>query len=174
MNLIQQAKSKPDAFCELYKLHLEPIYQFIFFRVKSREIAEDLTSSTWEKILKGIVSFKSNNEAAFRAWIFQIARNTVFEHYRQKNELPLNEEALAIKSEEALPSQEVQTKENSEEIRCLIEALPDAQKEIVIMKFFSDLKNKEIAKILEISEKTVASNLSRALATLELRFKKLQ
>ena len=68
----------------------------------------------------------------------------------------------------------MQQDENAKQIRTLINALPDEQRETLTLRYFSDLRNKEIAKALCVSQKTVASNLSRALQTLRERWKNLQ
>lgn len=145
-------------------------------RLHNAKECEDLTSHVWETVLKNIQHLNSDKTVVFRAWLFTIARNCLNKYFSEKQNtaLELKEEHEAVRSQEPQPNETVEEKENAEQIHTLINALPDEQRETLTLRYFSDLRNKEIAKILTVSEKTVASNLSRALQTLRERFKNLQ
>lgn len=170
--LIKQAKYNPEAFSELYRANIKMTYNYLYSRLQNRQEAEDLTSIVWEAVLKNISQLKTNKEVGFKCWLFTIVRNTFYKHL-EKNKNTIHSQLLTENKDET-PDQFLQTKEDKKHINIIIDALPAQQKEIVYMNFFADLKNKEIAVILDISEKTVASNLSRALETLRQRWKKLQ
>lgn len=138
-SLIQKAKKDPAAFGELYEKYYDPIYAFIYFRTKDRETTEDLVSTTWEKVLTNLQSLHSNNATVFKVWLYKIARNILFQHYREK------------------PTQSLPFPENFE--------IPSKE------NFVEELKNKEIAKILNESERAIAVYLSRALKTFKNRLK---
>ncbi len=173
--LIKQAKSSPSAFTKLYETHVNSVYQYCAYRTKSTAEAEDLTSEIWETALKHMHTLESNHPIAFKAWIFKIAQNCVYKHWKKRKEfLDLSGEAENIKSEEASPDAETRQEDEAKELRDLVETLPEQQKETIALRFFSELRNKEIATILGVSEKTVASNLSRGLNSLHKWLKKLQ
>jgi len=174
MSIIKKAKSDSSAFLHLYDLYVERIYNYIWRRIQNRNDAEDLTSMVWEKALKNIKNLKSDEEHGFIAWLFAIARNELNQYFKDSQkykhlELLENHEDVchgpAELANESFTENLIQTSLNS---------LPPKQKEAVELKYFADLRNQEIAKILEISEKTVASNLVRALNTLKLSLQKLQ
>lgn len=172
--LIKQAKTSPEAFTRLYETHVDAVYQYCAYRTHTIEEAEDLTSEVWENALIHIRELKSNHPIVFKGWLFKIAQNCIYKHWKKKTPEGLGEEAECIQSEELNPEQESKRQNEAEELRTLVKALAPQQQETVALHFFSGLRNKEIAKILDLSEKTVASNLSRALDTLHGWLKKLQ
>lgn len=173
--LIKQAKTSPKAFTKLYELHVDAVYQYCAHRSHSTQEAQDLCSEVWESVLNHIGELKSDHPTVFKGWLFTIARHCVYKHWKKRqpnNEL--NEQTHQIPSNEANPATAHEQDENAKQLRLLVEALPEQQGEVVALRFFSGLRNKEIATLLETSEKTVASNLSRALDTLHGWLKKLQ
>ena len=177
-NLIKRAKYDPQAFAELYRLHFQSTYNYIAFRLHNEMETEDLVSQSWELVLKNITNLKSNHPIVFRAWLFTILRNTLQKYFiaKPKNTtLPLEDYSEKLSTPNA-DSPLVKALKNDQIVQMgiFINALPEKQKELIILHFGSDLRNKEIAKILNISEKTVASNLCRALETLRKNYKNLQ
>lgn len=156
--VIQAAATEPKAFSKLYRHYLKSTYAFIAFRVNRIADAEDLTSDLWIKVLERLPSLQSNKPEVFRAWIYTMARNLVIDFYRKKNPtLSLNED-IEISDEAKLDDFLFETSS----ILKLVKTLPKQQAEVVSLKYFSDLRNKEIAKLMKLSEKTVASHLTRA------------
>lgn len=80
--LIEQAQSgKGDAFGLLYVRYYDTVFRYIDFRVRNRQLAEDLTEDTFERALKRIGSFTWQGRD-FSAWLVTIARNLVADHYK--------------------------------------------------------------------------------------------
>lgn len=156
--VIRAAASNPQAFSKLYQHYLKPSYGFIAFRVNRIADAEDLTSELWMKVLDQLPTLKSHKPEVFRAWLFTMARNLITDFYRKnKSALPLNEEmeiATQDKKDDELFEKDL--------VQKLVRTLPNQQAEIVSLKYFSGFRNKEIAKFMNLSEKTVASHLVRA------------
>ncbi len=76
-------------FGELYDRYAEPLYRFVYYKVFSKEIAEDLVSDVFHKALKQLHSFNPT-KGNFSQWIYTIARNTVIDHYRtHKRNIPI-------------------------------------------------------------------------------------
>ncbi len=174
--LVQKAYHDPEAFGELYELYFDKIFRFTVYRVSSLENTEDIVEDIFEKALKNLSHFHWRKNANFGSWLFQIARNTIIDYYK-KNSIrkTINVADLPeIASNEILPSDTVKRKEIFQDLQKLIDNLPQRQAEIVILRFFGERRNKEIAEILKISEKTVASNLCRALRTLHRHYRDLQ
>lgn len=164
-NLIEKAKKSPEAFDELYRKYMPRTYMFISARTNDIQEAEDITSEIWIKILNKINDFNSEHEYSFDAWIFSITRNHLTDYYRKKsriNEYKTLKEIDNIAQDNNI-DKDVDNKILRNKFDKIIQNLPPQQAETVKLKYFGDLKNKEIAIIQEISEKTVASNLTRAL-----------
>src|ERR1700690_2325323 len=82
-SLLAKAKKGEDAaFGDLYNLYFKKIYQFIYYRVGHKEVAEDLAEDVFLKAFTKISSI--NQSGAFSGWLYQIARNQVIDYYRQK------------------------------------------------------------------------------------------
>ena len=174
MDIIQKAKSDPIAFGQLYELHMEALYQFVAFRVSTTNDAEEITSQIWEKAFHGIAQLKTTEDLGFKCWLYQIARNKIRDYYRQKAPLlSLDPEADIMDSFSDI-QKNLQSSIEHEELKQLIQSLPKKQRETILLSLFSDFKNNEIAQLLHISEKTVASNLSRAIQFLRSHWKNLQ
>ena len=93
--LVARAASDAEAFAALYRRYVEPIYQFAYRRSGSREVAEDVTSATFEKALRSLDGFHWER-GGFRAWLYRIASNEVADHHRrlQRDSTPTAQRVL--------------------------------------------------------------------------------
>src|SRR3990167_15144 len=89
--LLEKAKlGEEAAFGEIYNLYFKKIYRFVFYRVGHKEVAEDLAEEVFLKAFGKLASVNENQ--AFEAWLYQIARNLIYDYYRQKKiTVPLEE-----------------------------------------------------------------------------------
>lgn len=71
-----------DEFEDIYEMHSDKVYSYIFLLVRNKETSEDLTQETFIKAYRNIKSFRK--ESSIYTWLTQIARNTVFDFYRKK------------------------------------------------------------------------------------------
>jgi len=162
--LIQQAQHDPAAFRELYRHYFPRVYGYVAYRVGRREDAEDIVSDIFLKVIEKLDTFENRGAGAFAAWVFRIAHNAVSSHHRQRDMLPLQED---WHSSFASPDQQVIQQEQQARLRDQIAALPPRRQEVIMLKYFGGLRNQEIAAVLELDERTVASHLSRALEDLQ-------
>lgn len=174
MNLIERAKGDADAFIQLYDKYVERVYQYLLKRARSCQDAEDLSSQVWEKALQKISALKTDEEAGFLAWIFTIARNEVNQYFRKSSITMTDDEPEKYSDSAKSPEELAKQNFDSKLIKQQLECLPKKQRESIELKYFAGLRNKEIALVLKVSEKTVASNLLRGLEFLESSLKKLQ
>src|SRR5437764_15102430 len=93
--LIERAKDDADAFAALYRRYLSPVYGFAFRRSNSREVAEEVTSATFERVWKGLGAFEWKG-GGFEPWLFRIAAVEVAAYYRrqQRSDRPRAQRAL--------------------------------------------------------------------------------
>lgn len=174
--LVKKAQKDPTAFAELYNFYFNAIFRYTAYRIGNQSDTEDIVSDIFEKVLRHLQKFRFQKGAHFSSWLFRIARNTIIDYYKSKEKRKFVNLAdlPEIASHEILPEENLKRKEVFLELQKLVNSLPPRQAEIVSLRFFGERRNKEIAKILEISEKTVASNLCRALRTLHQKYKELQ
>ncbi len=154
-------KGDKEAFSEIYDNYLDKIYRFVYFKVSSKETAEDISGETFLKTLDYIISDKEIEN--LQAFIYRIANNLIIDHYRQnKKDVPLEnvEHSLLDNKERHLLSDDLKTVEKA------LYELKDDHREIIILCYLDQLSTKEAAQILEKPEGTIRVTLHRALKTL--------
>jgi len=161
-------KGDKNAFGEIYELLLDRVYRFIYFRTGNKEDAEDLTETVFIKIWKSIPSYK-NKGLPFEAWVFRIARNIVIDHYRTKKPKITLDENLkdSLPDNKETPEDLLHNEMLKKIILNKMRLLPEAYKEIIILKFIEDKENSEISDILEKPIDQVRVLQSRALKALK-------
>lgn len=159
------------AFEIIYERLFTPIFRYIYFRVKEVEEAKDLTQVVFIKIYNYLGKHPTENSRPL-PYFFTIARNTVIDHWRGRNW----RETKTTSSLENLPEIEVSDHNPLEKrelgglVQSALESLPEAQAEIITLKFISELENKEIAEITGKREEAVRQLQSRGLKNLRKYF----
>jgi len=171
----EKALSVREIFARLYDEYLDKVYRYIQYRVNSMQLAEDLTSTVFEKALVNFDKF-SNDRASFSTWIFSIARNVVIDHYRvssKRQTTPLEELADQSSGEQSLEEQ-LERKDERERLNLCLAGLSEEEREIVQLKFGVELNNRLIGKMLGLSESNVGTKLYRAIRKLRDSFQELR
>jgi RNA polymerase sigma-70 factor (ECF subfamily) len=150
---------------EVYAEQLPRVYNFFRYRVGNGPVAEDLTSVTFEKAWRGRNRYR-RDLGAFGTWLMAIARNVAVDHYRRRRpEAPL-EEAVAVAAAGSGPEELAERRSDMERLGGLIAALPERERELIALKYGSELNNREIARLTGLSESNVGTRLHRAVQTL--------
>jgi RNA polymerase sigma-70 factor (ECF subfamily) len=172
--LMQLAKSgDAEAFGRLYELYFTPVFRYIYFRVKDKETANDLTQTVFLKVFSALPNFREQNKSPL-AYFFTVARNTVIDYWRTKKEILLNVPTNVfekIPDKANNPLELIEKEETSKAIRRAIHELTEIQQEVIMLKFINDISNKEIAALLGKTEESVRQLQCRALKTLQRIFK---
>jgi RNA polymerase sigma-70 factor (ECF subfamily) len=160
------------AFGEIYNLYFKKIYQFIFYRVGHKEIAEDLAEEVFLKAFTKIASISENG--AFSGWLYQIARNQVIDYYRAKKlTISLDEIENTLEYESNII--DVVNLEHQQKVMLkLIKELAPEQQIVLKLKFFEDLENAEISEMLHKSEGAIRVIQHRGITKLQELIKKSQ
>lgn len=172
--LIEQAQAGADGVRELYRRYLQRVYAYVAYRVGRVQDVEDIVAEIFLKMLRGLATFEYRGPGTFAAWLFRIAHNEVNQFYRQRQKhiSPVSLDDLPeIRAEVLAPDQLMLRKEQFDQLRLLIAALPDRRREIITLRFFGGLRNQEIAAVLGLDERTVASHLCRALDDLRRHYR---
>ena len=171
--LIAQGQHQPDAFRELYRHYFPRIYAYVAYRVGGRQDAEDVVAEVFLRVVKSLGRFEYRGAGSFAAWIFRIAHNRVNQFYRKQTHafesLSLHD-LPDIQSDSVSPDVQLLRKEQFARLHSLIATLSPRRQEIITLRFFGGLRNRDIAQVLGLDERTVASHLSRALADLERKY----
>ncbi len=168
--LINAAKKDPKAFGELYKVYVDRIYNYIFYRTGSAKDAEDLTGKVFFKAMKHINGYKHMG-LPFSAWLYRIAHNLVANYHRdrsRKQEISLDSvPGQTLPQKGMQPETKVVQSQEVERLLITIRDLAPNRQELLILKFVDQLSNAEIGRIMRKSEGAIKSLYHRTL--LELR-----
>lgn len=144
-----------EALEQLVRLYYEKIYNYIFYRVQDRTLAEDLTQDVFVKLTKSIHTYMPT--ASFSAFLYRIARNTVIDHYRTAKRLDEIPETTPA-------SDNLAQTEARLDVQIVLQKLPPKQRECMILYYLQELSYREISQILDIPIPTAKSRVQRGLA----------
>lgn len=156
----------------LINRHQSKIYAFIYSKLSDRDLADDVFQDTFIKVIKTLKSKLYNEEGKFLSWVMRIAHNLIIDHYRKNKRMPLLRETeefsifslisdKSLNVEQALISYQVES-----DVQKIIEALPDDQKEVVMLRIYQDLSFKEISDLTGVSINTALGRMRYALQNL--------
>jgi RNA polymerase sigma-70 factor (ECF subfamily) len=166
----------PKAFAELYDIYAPRIYRYVYFKVQTEDIAEDITADvflkSWEYIQR-----REKQISSFRAFVYQMARNAVADHYRERAKQ--NTTAQSHEQLDQLPSLHpslaalVEQQSDLDVVNKALAGLKDEYREALLLKYVEDYTTRDIAKILDKSNGAVRVTIHRALEALREEIKKL-
>lgn len=138
--------------------------------VNNYDVAEDIFQETWIRVIRHISSFRG--DAKFSTWLFQIARNVYRDSMRKKRGLFY----ISIEETEELTSEstvDITNINEMEYVRKIVAGLPVKMKEVIVLRYYHDLKIKEISEVLGCSPGTVKSRIFNALKIIRKKRKLL-
>ncbi len=153
-------------FSIIYDQYVDKIYRFIFLKVNSQEIAEDLTSETF---LKGWGAFKNPNDIKNPpSFLYKIARNLVIDYYRQKDQKKtISVDDLRITDPRSNLEEKAILNSDLSIVKEALGNLKEDYQTVIIWHYLDDLTIPEIAKVLQKSEEATRVMLHRALKELK-------
>ena len=162
--LVLRAHTEAEALGRLYELYYERIYGFCVHRLFSQNIAEDVTSSVFLNVARGIRDFKGRTEQDFRSWIYAIAANQANAYIRKTSRRKkLLETTVGLTTVSANESTDKSSGPDWPQLYTAILKLKPQHQTIVTLRFFENLKYEQIAQILNVKEATVRVTLHRIL-----------
>lgn len=162
--LVGRAKfGDKEALNEIIEMYYDEIYKFLYRRMGNKAAAEDVTQDTFIKFIKNLPYYKEKNK--LKSFLFAIAINTSNDFFRrQKQETSLP--SIDNVGEEITEDETLQ-KEEALIVRQAVLSLPGVQRDVIILRFYHDLKIKEIASVQKVPVPTVKTRLRRALKALK-------
>lgn len=158
------------AFDILLVRHKQSVFNYIYFTVRNRELAEDIFQETFIKAIVTIKQGRYTETGKFRAWISRIAHNLIIDHFRQeKNENTVSNDEAPIDLLnnpnlcDGTIEDELVRMQITSDIRKLISFLPDNQREVLEMRYYQDLSFKEIADLTDVSINTALGRMRYAI-----------
>lgn len=153
------------SFGTFYQDYAGKIYAFLYCRVQHKQLAEDLTSQTFIKALEKFDQF-DEGKGTFSAWIYQVARNTLTDHYRSHRSHSDIDTAEELRSDEDIAAT-VKDRESFGKVRDALQFLKPEQREVVLLRLWDGLSYQEIASVLGKSEAALKMTYVRSFKVLE-------
>lgn len=172
-DLVSKLPENAEAFRRLYRHYFPRVFAYVAYRVGRRQDAEDITADIFLRVVEAITQFEYRGEGSFAAWLFRIAYNHIQQFYRREqgqNMIALDD-LPDIRSHDFLPHEAIMRKEQFSRLHDMLKTLSPRRQEIISLRFFAELRNQEIAAVLQLDERTVASHLSRGLEDLQKKYK---
>ncbi len=163
--LVESARSEPEAFAELYRRYVARVYAFAYRRCGTPDVAEDITSATFERALRHLGSFEWRS-SGFGPWLFRITANELADHHRRRARAGSDRARVAA---QALlpdappdPAEEVGSRDATMELLAAMDRLNPRYQEALSLRYLSGLTSEEAAAAMGISRPTMAVLLFRA------------
>lgn len=162
------------AFDEILLRHKDQVFGYIMYVVKDDEVANDLFQETFLKVITKLQNGKYRDNGKFAFWLMRIAHNVIIDHYRAQKNDPFVEPTKDNDLQNLHAASIIDTDHESElaaaqilkDVKRMMNALPDSQRDVVFMRFFQQLSFKEIAEQTEVSINTALGRMRYALINL--------
>ena len=139
-----------------------PLYGFLARRVGSN--ADDVFQETWIRVVRARESF--DTERRFAAWVYQIANNLCRDRYRRNDSMRRAIDSFQIEDETLRETQDALALPEPDRMRARVLALPDRLREVLVLRYYEDLGEEEMSRVLGIPRGTIKSRLHAAVKAL--------
>jgi RNA polymerase sigma-70 factor, ECF subfamily len=163
-DLVERARSDPDAFAELYRAHARRVHALAWRRLGSREVAEDVTAATFERAWRSLPGFRWR-DGGFPAWLLRIAANEVTDHQRRESRARSDrgQRALAgLAATATSPAPDEMFEGDDPQLRQAIARLRPRYADALSLRYFAGLDSTAAAGAMQCSPRTFAVVLHRA------------
>ena len=165
-DLIARAQhGQVEAFGELYRRYLDPIYRYVRMRVNAESDAEDISERVFLRTFEALDRYEERGHP-FSAYLYRVARNLLVDHYRRQPASVGLEEATDVGEVDSDPDTVVIRREEVRQISEAIEQLPEDYREVIRLRVVLELPNATVAAWMERSPGAVRVLLHRALKAL--------
>lgn len=165
-----------EAFGTLVERHKDRVYTTVYLIVKDRYTAEDLLQEVFIKAIKTIKSGKYNEEGKFLPWILRIAHNLAVDFYRKSRRYPtiVMEDGSNVFNTLEFSESSIEDEKIKQDtyaiLKKYIKELPDAQREVLVMRHYMKMSFQEIAEATDVSINTALGRMRYALLNLKKKF----
>jgi RNA polymerase sigma-70 factor (ECF subfamily) len=161
------------ALAEIYRRYAPALYAFFFRRVGDAHAAEDLTATTFSKMLASLGRYRE--QGRFEAWLFGVARHVLRnERRRWRTHVDLKTIAPWLADPTPLPETQAVHSEEVRRLHALLADLPADQRAALVLRFFGDLSIDEIAVLMGRSAGAIKMLIHRAMTTLRERYRQAE
>lgn len=167
-----------SAISQLIDKHRKRVLDYIRMLVKDADVADDIFQETFIKVIRFIDEKRYTDNGKFLSWVLRIAHNQVIDYFRQtkqQNKITESDAGYDIlgtmKFSERTVEDNLVAGQIEDDVRRLVETLPDEQREVVMMRYYSGLSFKEIADLTNVSINTALGRMRYALINLRKKIR---
>ncbi|EKS4343799.1 RNA polymerase sigma factor [Clostridium sporogenes] len=153
--ILEIKNGKIHLFDELIKKYYGKVYYYCYRHLNNKEAAQDLTQEVFMKVIKTIGGYKHYGK--FENYLYVVAGNACKDFYKKESRYVLKE------IEQGSSEEEISKLENKVMVEQMLSKLSDKQREIIILRFYEDLKIKDIAKIMNSGVSITKYRLKKAM-----------
>lgn len=164
------ANGNNAAFDTLLNRHQKSAFNYIFHIVKDEDLANDIFQETFVKAITVIRQGRYEDNGKFGAWINRVAHNLIIDHFRRnksENTVSSDNEDCDILNDKELCEQSIEdtlvSSQLTKDLRRLVHELPEAQRQVLMMRIYRDMSFKEIAEETGVSINTALGRMRYAL-----------
>jgi len=159
-----------SSFEILINRHQGRVYAYILMLVKDRQLADDIFQDTFMKVIRTLNGGSYNEEGKFIQWVMRIAHNLIIDHFRKSKRIPYADSSsddyqlidrlgyTDISIEEKIITEQIHN-----DLRRMIEFLPEEQREVLYLRMYAEMSFKDIADMTNVSINTALGRMRYAL-----------
>ncbi len=154
----------------LINRHKKKVFTYISIYVRDQSLAEDIFQETFLKVIHSLKTGKYTDNGKFLSWVMRIAHNLIIDHFRREKQMRMlsnDDYEVDILNEKKFTDDNIEDNLVKEQIvndiRSLLEKLPDDQREVVMLRHYAGLSFKEIAEQTDVSINTALGRMRYAL-----------
>jgi RNA polymerase sigma-70 factor (ECF subfamily) len=156
---------------ELVRRYYEPLMRYLQRIAGSDHVAEELHQQTWLSVLDHLAKFEKNSGGGgFKAWLFRIATNKANDHWRSAGREKNAKQGLRLVTDEQAPpaGHRMEATEQEKKLQDAIGQLPENQRQVLMLRYYGNLKFVEIAELLGCPLNTALGRMHKAMLKLKL------
>ena len=168
--LSKSKKSERAYFEQIVLTNKKKVFTYIRHYIRDQALAEDIMQDTFLKVFQSIKAGKYSDDGKFISWMMRIAHNLIIDHFRgikQMNTVSNDCNEVDLLNSKRFAEDNIEddmiNRQIHQDIRKMIQQLPDGQKEVVILKHYGGYSFKEIADITNVSINTALGRMRYAL-----------
>lgn len=156
----------------LIKKHKQRLYSFIYSKIQDKDLTEDIFQDTFIKVIRTLKKGNYNEEGKFLPWVVRISHNLIIDYFRKSNRMPKFRntdefDIFSVIGDGVLNAERKIIKEQiHEDVRELINELPEEQKQVLVMRMYNDMSFNEISENTGVSINTALGRMRYALINL--------
>lgn len=169
-SLIAQLRSGADAAGEeLVRRYCRPVMRYLYRLCGNEQLAEELHQQTWLSVMEHLAKFDATvGTGGFKAWLFRIATNKANDYWRSQSREKAAKSGLRLVINQHAPAagHRLEATEEQKRLQDAIQRLPDNQREVLLLRYYADLKFVQIAELVGCPLNTALGRMHKAMLKL--------